>query len=742
MGFFDWITGGIKQIGKTINQAIAGFERRTGIDIPFVGTTLSKPTPKPKPKPKTTPKPTPPKSKPPAPKPTSKPSAPSKPKTYRITLGRTVHRRQIQEIEKQVGTKVKVVPTKKGEIAVEFKSPKEIKEVKITPLKEIRKQEAEEKLRKRIEEVYEKASPLEKAGLHAHAFFSGKGLEYVWSWLPGGKTPEQVVQEKMLEAYRTPTKKYVVKTAIGSLIGSPPGIIGTSYLAGAGAGAVVGKVAPTVASKVPTLAKVGTAIAKHPTATKVVTGVALGGVEAGKGAIMYKTLKAQEVPEEEIREKIGAEISRDVLAMVGFGYGFKYGLEKTLPKTKFEVVGRRTKEARLKLVAGREEGIPEGKVAVKYAKQQKWIEPTPTKEWVQAVKRGKIVEETPDYVIKQYKGYEYLISKRPTGLPTKKPEGELIETLRGEKVGYLKLGVMKSGRYKGMEVFVRKGVGIPVERFKPPTEEFKPTVYKPKGKPRPVLKELVQAYKEAEASRIAKSEAEQLRAIEKATEEMVGAKTVEKIAKSKPTQAVETGLKLISGEETGFVPLEPIVSPVAIPVEVSAEVPFITPALITPTLIPKGEVKVRTRAIQKQKLKVGEITEQTFKPPAPTPIQVPKPKKTPKITPPIIVPKIEETPKITTATPEKLLTPTEEVIVPTPKPPTPTPTEIIPPFTPPPILFPELPKGGLGEFTQEDLQALKQMTKYEPSLLGILLGKKRKKKKGEEFFTGFEIRGI
>jgi len=32
------------------------------------------------------------------------------------------------------------------------------------------------------------------------------------------------------------------------------------------------------------------------------------------------------------------------------------------------------------------------------------------------------------------------------------------------------------------------------------------------------------------------------------------------------------------------------------------------------------------------------------------------------------------------------------------------------------------------------------MTKYEPSLLGILLGKKRKGK--QKLFTGFEIRGL
>jgi len=37
MGFLDWIGKSLTQIGKTINEKIASFEKATGIDIPLVG---------------------------------------------------------------------------------------------------------------------------------------------------------------------------------------------------------------------------------------------------------------------------------------------------------------------------------------------------------------------------------------------------------------------------------------------------------------------------------------------------------------------------------------------------------------------------------------------------------------------------------------------------------------------------------------------------------------------------------
>jgi hypothetical protein len=758
MGFLDWLGQGLSQIGKAINEKIAGFEKATGIDIPFVGIAKEEISKPPTPSPASTQAP----SKqieqakqyfetgktvnPFQPQPQQTQQMSIAPKTYRVELGTQPHQKQIEEIKQQVGGG-RVVATPEG-IAVEFESTSPPKEVKVTPYEEIIKQQEQEKLKQQVSEIYEKASPLEKLGLHAHAFFSEKGLEYLWSYLPGGKSPEDVVKEKMIEAVKTPQEKYVVQTAVGSLVGSPPGIIGTSMLVGAGTGAVIGKVAPTIASKVPVVAKVGQVIAEHPTATKVVTGIALGGIETGKGAVMYKTLEAKGVQKEEIAEKIGAEVSRDVLAMVGFGYGFKYGLEKTLPKPKLEVVGRRAEEKTLKLVAGREEGIPEGKIAqIKIPQTEKFVEAQPTKEWMEAIKKGKIVEETPDYIIKEHKGYEYLISKKPTGLPTQKlGEEGLIDVLRVEKTGYLKLGVAKEGKYAGMEVFVRKGAGIPVT-FEQPSgaEEFKPTVFKPSGKPSPILKELAESYKASKlaedmklAEKISGTEIQQMRAMEEATKDMLRVKPIEETTK----EVTSGGLKLLTEtKETGFVPLEPVVSPVALEFVPEPTVSFITPALITPTLIPRTQV-TKAREITKQELKVMEKTEKSFKP-KPTPIEIEKPEDIFKPTPTIIPKPLKEDTIITQAfKTEEIITPkTEEKLtskeISKPKP---TPIETSIPSSPLPILFPELPKGSVSKATLEDLRMFKQMTKYEPSLLGILLGKKRKGE--QEFFTGFEIRGI
>jgi hypothetical protein len=751
MGFLDWLGQRLSQVGQAINERIAGFEKTTGIDIPFVGARkeeISKPpTPTPAPTPASAPAPS---NQAPAP---SLNLSPPTTKTYRVELGTQAHERQIEEIKQQVGGG-KVVITPEGKIAVEFQSVNPPKEVKITPYEEIIKQQEQEKLKQQVSEIYEKASPLEKLGLHAHVLFSGKGLEYIWSYLPGGKSPEDVVKEKMVEAVKTPQTQYVVQTTVGSLFGSPTGIIGTSMLAGVGAGAVIGKVAPTIASKVPTIAKVGQVITEHPTATKVVTGIALGGIETGKVAVMYKTLEAQKVPKEEIVEKIGAEVSRDILAMAGFGYGFKYGLEKTLPKSELEIIGRRTEEKTTKLVAGREEGIPEVKYAeMKIPKTEKFVEPQPAKEWLEAVKKGKIVKETPDYLVKEYKGYEYLISKKPTGLPTQKLEEEgLVNVLRAERTGYVRLGIAKEGEYAGMEVYVRKGAGIPVTFEKPSgadIEEFKPTFLRPSGKPRPILEELAESYKARKlaeemelAKRIAETENQQLRAIKEGSKKILGIEPVEKGTK----EVTSGGLKLLTEtKETGFVPLESVAYPVALKVVSEPSASSITPTLVTPTLIPRETAK--PKEIVRQELRVVEKPERTFESIKLTPvkIEIEKPKETPKPTPTIFPPIEKQEPRITqtlipkeTTTPkqEKIITPVE--IAPPPKPaPTVTPISF---FAPLPILFPELPKGSVSKATFEYARMFKQMTKYEPSLLGFLLGKKRKGK--QEFFTGFEIRGI
>jgi hypothetical protein len=58
-----------------------------------------------------------------------------------------------------------------------------------------------------------------------------------------------------------------------------------------------------------------------------------------------------------------------------------------------------------------------------------------------------------------------------------------------------------------------------------------------------------------------------------------------------------------------------------------------------------------------------------------------------------------------------------------------------------PLFYPSFPKGSVYKFTIDEREFFKQMTKYEPSLLGIMFNIKRRGKE-KELFTGFEIRGI
>jgi len=831
MGFFDWIRKGIENIGKSVNQAIAGFERTTGIDIPVVGTDLSKEK-------KTSPKPTQPQKpslsqqkaieearkyfesggtyKPSPFKTKSKPQPQSRIETpkkkYRVVLGTTAHKRQIKEIEEQIGSPVKVVTTPEGKIAVEFESEKPVESVKVTPLEVIRKEEEEKRKTELARKIYEKTSPLEKIGLHAHTLLSGSWADYLASWIPGGKKPEDVVVSRIKEMLpgeiekehkiRIPvvsdisqliTGKPVevgMKDQIGyvveSMVEQPGTEFGAWYLTGAGVGAVGGiaskstKVASVVSkvggvvSKVPgsriitkiTKPVVSTMV-KHPRATAVAL---VGGTEAVKGGLMYKELKAKGVPDVEIAEQITSSVSKDLLDIAGFGLGLKHGLESTLKTTKtYEIVGRKTKEGTMRLVVGEEEGLEgvEGKILKRFTKTEKWIEPMPREEWMKAIKHGKVIKETPDYIIKEYKGYEYLISKHPTGLPTKKlDELGLIDILRVEKKDYLKLGVIKSGKYKGMEVFVRKGVGIPVEISTPEeVSGWRPTVFKGKGSKSDVLKDLAEYYRQQKlaedlelAKKITEAQNQQLRAMEEASKQILGMSD-EGISGAKEVTTSSGSLLMEPPKETGFVKLEPVAYPGSqIPEEVltpfaieftetvKPTIPFIpAPVITTPT--PKTTQKLepelltaqkiepkttqRQRQKQRQREKVEEKKRGEEKPfiPSPVPVEVITPKQREDLFTPL--------PTDTFLPPTEKITPKETLI------PEEVPIETIPgiPGLPLPLLFPERPKGGVGKFKIKETEIFGFETKYEPSLLGILLGKKRKKRK-VDLFTGFEIRGI
>jgi hypothetical protein len=804
MGLLSTIGQKASQIGKAINEKIAGFEKATKIDIPFVGATkeeISKaqtpstktpaPTPTnftPAPASNYTPAPAPAYTPVQAPytpaSPKTSPTSPSSAsatttktpssaqstypglytpasglytpatKTYRVELGTQANLKQIEEIKRQVGGG-RVVMTETGNIAVEFESANPPKEVQITPYEEIVKQQEQEKLKQQASEIYERASPLEKIGIHAHALFSGKAPEYLWSALPGGKSPTDVAKEKLQEAIKTPQPQYVVETVKGAVLDSPLGIIGTSLLIGG----VVGKLATKGAvklspylSKIPgassAISKTSQTLSRHSSGlTAVATGGAVG-LEMTKITYMDEYLRALGVSEEAIKEKIGTEVSRDILAISGFTYGLKYGLDSGLPEESRYIIGARVKESRTRLSTGKEEGLPDmtySKIKIE-PKTEKFIEPQPAKEWLEGAREGKIIEETPFYVIKEHKGRQFVIAREPPLISKIQPLDEkgFIDVLRVEKEGHLEAGAVRGERYAVIDIYARKGSQIPVSKQKPSTGESEITIYKPSGRSRNTLKEMAEYYKSKQAEEITptKSTTETLKG---ATEPLKGAKEVE-------TKEVSSGgLKLLTekaSKETDFVETEEIYSPIAFEVISKPSVSVVSPVMIS-ALIP------RTTKIQKTREITTTLSPQLIAPPE---LKIQKTREiTTTLSPPRIVPR-EPTPTTPLINVPKLITrPIETTtlkpieIVPTittPKIPPPLTPEFprFPPttpptnFVPPPILFPEFPKGSVSKTTLEDLRTFKQMTKYEPSLLGVLLGKR--KRGGEEFFTGFEIRGI
>lgn len=221
-------------------------------------------------------------------------------------------------------------------------------------------QAAETALQKQMEKVYTQATVPEVIGMHTHTLFSEKGLDYLWSYLPGGTTPESVVQKKMIEAYKADsTLNYVGGTMVGSLVGSPTGILGTSMLGGVGASAIFKVGGAAAVAKVPVLAKVGSVAAAHSKALTVGILGASAAYETSEATKMYNELKAKNLTDAEIYEKMGSRFSGDVLSIIGFGYGFSRGM-KVQPKaeewtvTKATSIGKITGKEGSKYVSGYE----------------------------------------------------------------------------------------------------------------------------------------------------------------------------------------------------------------------------------------------------------------------------------------------------------------------------------------------------------------------------------------------------
>ncbi|MEM7823733.1 MAG: hypothetical protein QW633_03775, partial [Candidatus Aenigmatarchaeota archaeon] len=187
-----------------------------------------------------------------------------------------LHPKQVEAIKSQLGENVEFRQGSDGksvEVVVKGSAPKEIA---IPSYEQAVKQENIEKSR----ELYQQASPLEKALWHARTIVSGKAYEYLASAIvPGGKSPQDVVIEKMSETKGLLEKegatKTIVKQTVVDTLNAPPTQAALFYLGGG----VVGK----IASK---------GLQMAPTATKIALAAA-GGAGAGALAGKYYLISEQ-----------------------------------------------------------------------------------------------------------------------------------------------------------------------------------------------------------------------------------------------------------------------------------------------------------------------------------------------------------------------------------------------------------------------------------------------------------------
>ena len=134
----------------------------------------------------------------------SKPS--NKPQTWKVRLGPKAYKQQINEIEKQVGSPVEVSEDKNG-IYVTFNSTRNFKNgLSITSNEAIERNLHNQELENRAEKIYDTSTPLQKAGLHLTTLFSKQGMNYLFSFVPGGKSPKDYVKNRMINIMKTKKK--------------------------------------------------------------------------------------------------------------------------------------------------------------------------------------------------------------------------------------------------------------------------------------------------------------------------------------------------------------------------------------------------------------------------------------------------------------------------------------------------------------------------------------------------------
>jgi len=232
---------------------------------------------------------------------------------------------------------------------------------------------------------------------------------------------------------------------------------------------------------------------EHPTLTKTITYGGFAGLEGLKSYHIYKTLESQGVPKEEIAEKIVANVGRDVALFVGFAHGFKTGLQETLKQE--YLIPYRYGEEKTATLGYYKEPLPAGKEAKLIYHEVKTVTPQPTKDFIQAIKEGKIVKKTPEYIIKEHAGYYYpmIRVKGKTNIPTQELKEGLIDVLRGEKSVYIQAWKTGEEGFRGVKLFSRKVIDVPV-RVETPVDEHIAGFYKPSTSVKRNVKELAESY--------------------------------------------------------------------------------------------------------------------------------------------------------------------------------------------------------------------------------------------------------
>ncbi|MEA3420260.1 MAG: hypothetical protein U9Q97_01120 [Acidobacteriota bacterium] len=191
-----------------------------------------------------------------------------------------------------------------------------------------------ELLEKTAKDIYEKATPTEKLKLHVGTFFSGLGIKYTAAVImPKGKTGKYYVEKYLTTTLRKgkgkPTPEFFVSESekervYGSLLGSIPGVLGTTAATGYGIGAGIKIVGAAPA--------IGSAAEPVWAGIKGKAGLIGLGITSAYGVTEMK--KYEKLVEANIsKEEIGAEVIKDVTTLLGFSYGIRGGLKYKPYKT-------------------------------------------------------------------------------------------------------------------------------------------------------------------------------------------------------------------------------------------------------------------------------------------------------------------------------------------------------------------------------------------------------------------------